>query len=162
MRVPTGMICSMCLPTTSSRPYPNIFSSVVLTSATTPSSPKLTKPHGALSRRLSIKVITNELDGLFRMTHMRTMTGRVHDTQRAVGNVLMQIITDCERRDDIVGTLQDQGRHRHVREVVSIVGKESCLGEATRDHRIRRTEALLQFAGQLRAIGILHDRRREK
>ena len=96
------------------------------------------------------------------MTHVRTVSRRLERVKRASRKLAAQVVADGVRRDHIVGALHDERRHEYRRQVRAIVGEERRLGEALRDDGIGGAEARLELARELRTIGILHDRGREK
>src|SRR4051794_10756316 len=93
-------------------------------------------PHGAFSKsspapcsksrrsnstgvlRLGIaQILLHRGDGFYRRAKMRTMPGRFEDFERAAWQGAMHVFADAAWRDDIFGTLQDEGRHRQSRQI---------------------------------------------
>src|SRR3954468_18653013 len=151
--------------------------SVRLAATMMPSSRTESRPQGARSQRsitgaaarsassgagvLVTQVFPDEPDGLLGMTHVRAVPRRLHLPQRAAGEIAMHVLPDLLRRDEIVDALEDERWNAHVAEVGAIVREEGRPREAARDLRIGRAEALGELLRELRAIGILHDLRRE-
>src|SRR5207237_4153318 len=89
-----------------------------------PSSLSTTRPHGARSHSsiqgaplprsrsagagVVMQVLLDEPDRLVRMTHVRTMAGRLHQAQRAPRHVPMYVLPNLVRGNEIIGALQNE------------------------------------------------------
>jgi len=64
--------------------------------------------------------------------------------------------------DDILFALQDQGWHRHLGQVSTVIGGEGHPRKSLGDFRIRPAEAVSEFLAEFRAVRIAHDGRRHR
>src|SRR4051794_16030393 len=96
------------------------------------------------------------------MAHVGAVAGGPHHPQRAAGNLVGHVVANAEWGDRVLRTLEDQRRGSDLREIATVVGVKGGLRKSSCDVRIRRAEALLQLATELRAILILHHDRRQE
>ncbi len=89
--------------------------------------------------------------GRVRRREVGAVPGRVEHHEGGVGHVLDDVLADRHRRDDVLGALQDQGRHRHLGEVGPVVGEERDPGEPPGDVGVGAAEALGQLGAELGA-----------
>lgn len=87
------------------------------------------------------------------------MAGRVQHYELAVADRAVDIFADGHGRDHVVAALQDKHAGSDVREVRAIVGHEGHPGEPPGDLRVGPAEAVGQLGGELRPLGVAHDRR---
>src|SRR5919109_2575347 len=149
MRLPTLRTDSTCRPTSSLRAKPSNSRRVPFTVRTVPSSAKETKPHGARSSSGSIlllssvtrrhrfeaspasrgpldvwyggeQIFPDHVDGLVRVAHMRTVTGRPKEFQRTPRNRFAEVLSDLRWGDDVLRALHDERRHSHSGEVLAV------------------------------------------
>src|SRR5687768_10188471 len=171
---------STCLPTISSRVRPRRSRSVAFMSCTLPSSPNEMNPQGALSSIASSaglsppvppvgsgsyrrsQIILDERHSFLGIAHVRAVTSRFHEPERASWQFPMQVFPNLRWRDHIVGALKYQRWNRDALEIVAVVGQKRSLGKTTGNHRISRAEARGQLFSELRPIGIFHYRRGEE
>src|SRR5687768_2396849 len=63
------------------------------------------------------KVLLDEIDGLFRMTHVRAVPRCFHELERARGHPVVHVLPHGDRCDRVVGELDDERRRGNARQI---------------------------------------------
>ena len=77
--------------------------------------------------------------------------------QGAAGQRRVQVLADRQRRDDVVGVLQDERARLQLGHVGAVIGKEGHPREMLGDLWICRAEAVAELFAQCRLLGCPHD-----
>lgn len=90
---------------------------------------------------------------------MRTVADIVHQGQLAIRHDCVEIFAHRDRRDQIIGGLQNKRRSRQARNVFSVIGHEGHPGELLGNFRVGTTEAIGQLFTQCRLPRRAHNGR---
>jgi len=108
---------------------------------------------------LRIQEIMDGRNGFGRGAEMWAVAAGVEDHERAVGEVLMHVLTNTNRRDRIWVALQNNGRRLYSGKIAAAIGQKSYLGKVFRYLRICAAKAVGKLGGEFGTIWILHDDR---
>ncbi|OFJ47758.1 hypothetical protein BA896_000790 [Janthinobacterium lividum] len=114
-----------------------------------------------MTLRLTGKEIFHQRDCLFRMTHMRAMSGGLHFLKITILQMLMQIFTNGKWRNSIVLTLKEQTRLGEIAQVKAIISQEGGFCKTPCNRRIHCTKTRFQLLRQIRLIRVFCDDSRQ-